>query len=193
MKMRPFLGQGLVDIRRLGAGRVAPWATDRRPDEGTTMRSRWWLGAAATLPLIGLAITSGGAVPAGAAGANHSTRIISTHTTGLAAGNPFCKRLGKRYLASAGAQMFCFGSQPNGPVAGHSPVSRSASAPANVNAASFAEDVSPAGVRLYGQSETSIAASGPYVVEAWNDATSFASPCPSPMAKEEGTGFGFSA
>lgn len=157
------------------------------------MRRKLWLGAAATLPLIGLAITSGGAVPAGAASAHHSAHVASTHTTGLAAGNPFCKRLGNRYQASAGAQMFCFGPQPNGPAAGHAPVARSAGAPANVNAASFAEDVSPAGVQADGQSETSIAASGPYVVEAWNDATSFLSTCPSPMAKEEGTGFGFSA
>ena len=157
------------------------------------MRPRLWIGAAATLPLIGLAITSGGAVPAGAAGAHHSTRTASTHTTGLAAGNPFCKGLGKRYLASAGARMFCFGPQPSGPAAGHAPAGRSAGAPANVNAASFAEDVNPAGVPADGQSETSIAAAGPYVVEAWNDATGFIAPCPSPMAKEEGTGFGFSA
>ncbi len=31
------------------------------------------------------------------------------------------------------------------------------------------------------------------MVEAWNDATSFLSGCPSPMSKEEGTGLGFSA
>ena len=157
------------------------------------MRRRLWLGAAATLPLIGLAITSGGAVPAGAASAHHFAHVASTHTTGLAAGNPFCKKLGKGYWASSGAHMFCFGPQPNGPAAAHAPVARSAGGPANVDAASFAEDVSPAGVRLYGQSETSIAASGPYVAEAWNDSTGFASPCPSPMAKEELTGFGFSA
>ena len=157
------------------------------------MRRRLWLGAAATLPLIGLAITSGGAVPAGAASAHHFAHVASTHTTGLAAGNPFCKKLGKGYWASSGAHMFCFGPQPNGPAAAHAPVARSAGGPANVDAASFAEDVSPAGARLYGQSETSIAASGPYVAEAWNDSTGFASPCPSPMAKEELTGFGFSA
>jgi hypothetical protein len=157
------------------------------------MRRRLWLGAAATLPLIGLAINSGGAVPAGAASARPSAHAASTHTTGLAAGNPFCKRLGTRYQASAGAHMFCFGPQPNGPAAGHAPVARSAGAPANVNAASFAEDVNPAGVRADGQSETSIAASGPFVVEAWNDSTGFLSSCPSPMAKEELTGFGFSA
>ena len=158
------------------------------------MRRRLWLGAAATLPLIGFAITSGGAVPAGAASSGHSAHAASVPTTGLAAGNPFCKRLlSKRLAASSGAYMFCFGAQPNGPAARHAAVSRSAGAPANVNAASFAEDVNPAGVQADGQSETSIAAAGPYVVEAWNDSTTFFSACPSPMAKEEGTGFGFSA
>jgi hypothetical protein len=157
------------------------------------MRSRLWLGAAATLPLIGLAITSGGAVPAGAARAHHSAYAASTRTTGLAAGNPFCERLQtKHYWASAGAHMFCFGRQRNGPAPGHAPVSRIAGALGNVDAASLAEDVSPAGVRAYGQSEVSIAASGPYVAEEWNDSTTFFSPCPSPMAKEEGSGFGFS-
>ena len=77
---------------------------------------------------------------------------------------------------------------------GPAAVRQGAGAPRNVDAASFAEDVTPpAGVQADGQSETSIAASGPYVAEAWNDATGFFAPCPSPMAKEEGTGFGFSA
>src|SRR5690349_21204851 len=106
------------------------------------MRRRLWLGAAATLPLIGLAINSGGAVPAGAASVHRSAHAASTRTTGLAAGNPFCKRLGKRYWASAGAHMFCFGPQPNGPAREHAPVGQSAGASSNVNAASFAEDVS---------------------------------------------------
>lgn len=157
------------------------------------MGHRLWLGAAATLPLIGLAITSGGAVPAGAASARHSAHAASGPTTGLAAGNPFCKKLSKGYWASAGAHMFCFGPQPNGPAAGHASASQSAGTSSNVDAASFAEDVSPAGVRADGQSETSIAASGPYVAEEWNDSTTFVSTCPSPMAKEEGSGFGFSA
>jgi len=157
------------------------------------MRRRLWIGAAATLPLIGLAITSGGAAPAGAASAHHSAHAASVPTTGLAAGNPFCKRLGKRYEASAGAHMFCFGAQPNGPAAGHAPAGQSVGGLSNVDAASFAEDVSPAGVQADGQSETSIAASGPDVAEEWNDSTTFVSSCPSPMAKEEGSGFGFSA
>src|SRR5690348_2384832 len=133
------------------------------------MRRRLWLGVAATLPLIGLAITGGGVVPAGAVGASSSVNATTTRTTGLAAGNPFCKELGKRYWASAGAHMFCFGRQPNGRTPRNVPVRRSAGTLRNVDAASLAEDVSPAGVRAYGQSETSIAASGPYVAEEWND------------------------
>ena len=119
----------------------------------------------------------------------------ASRRTGLAAGNPFCKKLGKRLQASAGAQMFCFGLQRSGPASQRPAAGPRAGrrAPANVNAASLAEDVSPTGVRGYGQSETSIAASGPYVVEAWNDSTTFFSACPSPANKEESTGFAFSA
>ena len=104
--------------------------------------------------------------------------------------NPLCSRLGKEIQASSGAQMFCYGSQPtgNGVVRG----TPGASFGPNSNAASPSEDVSPAGVQAYGQSEVSIAATGNYVVEAWNDATGFFSPCPSPLHKEELTGFGFS-
>ncbi len=159
------------------------------------MRRRLWLGAAATLPLIGLAITSGGVAPAGAASAPHSARAASTRTTGLAAGNPFCKRLlDKRLLASSGAHMFCFGPQQGtGATRRPAAIGQAAGAPRNVDAASFAEDVSPAGVQADGQSETSIAASGPFVAEEWNDATGFLSSCPAAMAKEELSGFGFSA
>jgi hypothetical protein len=126
--------------------------------------------------------------------ASTATRAATIHgrITGSAAGNPFCKNLGVKYQASAGAQAFCFGLRRSGP----GPAARRFAATpvsANVNAANLAEDVSPNGTRAYGQSETSIAASGPYVVEAWNDSTSFFSPCPSPSAKEEGTGFGFSS
>jgi hypothetical protein len=87
--------------------------------------------------------------------------------------------------------MYCFGPQHNGTAtATNSPASSFGS---NVNAASLSEDVSPSGVRAYGQSETSIAANGGYVVEAWNDSTGFFAPCPSPQNKEELTGFAFSA
>lgn len=101
----------------------------------------------------------------------------------------FCANLNKLYWGSSGAQMYCFGSQPNG--SAHA-TGTSSSASANVNAASPAEDRNPAGVQMYGQSETSVAGIGSYVVEAWNDATAFASPCPSPGFKEELTGYGFS-
>jgi hypothetical protein len=105
--------------------------------------------------------------------------------------NPFCARLGHSIQASAGAQMYCFGAKLGAaPAFRAQPLGPSSSA--NVNAASLAEDVSPNGVRGYGQSETSIGAAGNYVVEAWNDSTAFFSPCGSPMNKEELTGFAFS-
>ena len=158
-----------------------------------TMRWRLWLGAA-VVPLMALAITGGVLAPADASNSSHAAHAGTVRTTGLAAHNPFCKNLGKRYQASAGANMFCFGSQVHVGSHAKSPAVREGpGAPGNVDAASFAEDVSPAGVQADGQSETSIAASGPYVVENWNDSTGFFSPCPSPMAKEELTGFGFSS
>jgi hypothetical protein len=62
----------------------------------------------------------------------------------------------------------------------------------NVDAANPNEDISPSGFQAFGQSETSIAAQGHNVVEAWNDATGFFSPCGSPNYKDELTGFGYS-
>ncbi len=102
----------------------------------------------------------------------------------------FCDNLGKRYQASSGAQMYCFGVQQSG--TGQLSSNQTKSFGTNVDAASFSEDISPAGVRAYGQSEVSIAGIGSYVVEAWNDSTSFFSSCGSAMYKEEATGFGFS-
>ncbi len=108
-------------------------------------------------------------------------------------GNPFCQGLGRRYLASSAAWAFCKGPQPHGPSGPHAHAPAAGhpvlGAPGNVNAASPAEDVSPGGVRGYGQTETSIAASGRYVVEAWNDATGHFSACPSPKAQHTGLGF----
>jgi hypothetical protein len=120
---------------------------------------------------------------------------------GSGAGNPFCKELGNQIQASSAAQSFCFGPQQNGPNNGQSgsPATSGGSGGtnpsfgSNIDAANPSEDISPSGVQFPGQSETSLAATGPYVVEAWNDATGFFSPCPSPMNKEELTGFGFSA
>lgn len=117
---------------------------------------------------------------------------------------PFCARLGHSIQASAGAHLFCdaqTGTRPMGAggqassSAITSPVSVGAN-PAfgrNVDAANPAEDVTPAQVQLYGQSETSIAALGSFVVEAWNDSTGFATRCPAIQSKEELTGFGFSS
>jgi hypothetical protein len=121
--------------------------------------------------------------------------VTPTHASGgtrYGAGNnnPICSRLGKSLQGSSGMQMFCFGSQSS--VGGHQVVSKNASFGSNVNAANPSEDVSLSGTRADGQSETSIAGSGQYVVEAWNDSTSFISPTCSPMNKDQGTGFGFS-
>jgi len=116
-------------------------------------------------------------------------------------GTPFCNSLYNPSLnptgtifASQGAQMYCFGRQFS--FGGNRPLALTASATTpkikNVDAANPAEDISPNGTQAYGQSETSIAAAGNYVVEAWNDSTGFVAPCPSPDSKEELTGFGFS-
>ena len=110
--------------------------------------------------------------------------------------NPyFCNRVKeKKAFVSQGAQMYCFGPQPSsGTTGAFGAASLATATPANVAASNLAEDVAPNGTRGYGQSETSVAANGPYVVEAWNDATSFFAPCGSPQYKEESTGFAFSA
>ena len=117
--------------------------------------------------------------------------------TGMAklSNHPVCQHLGKSIQASSGAQMACFGPQFNGSGARAASVRAATGTTlfrASVNAADFSEDISPAGLRAYGQSETSIAAAGSYVVEAWNDSTGFfSSPC-SPMNKDQLTGFAFS-
>lgn len=110
-----------------------------------------------------------------------------------------CQKLGTQIQGSSGMQLYCFGPQPNGAASpavrlGAS-LSSASSSPQknggkggfipNVNAANTAEDISPSGARAFGQSETSIAASRSYVVEAWNDSTGFFSPCGSPNNKEE--------
>src|SRR5580692_11430090 len=98
---------------------------------------------------------------------------------------PFCKKLFNpnlnprgKIFASQGAQMYCFGFQLNSgsnrPLVLALPTGIK-----NVDAANPAEDISPNGTEAFGQSETSIAAVDQYVVEAWNDATTFFSPCPS--------------
>ena len=124
------------------------------------------------------------------------THTLQTPSTSK--GNPICSKLGKSLQASQGAQMFCFGPQSNGSSSANTVLNNSSSASnnpsfgSNVDAANPQEDVTPSGVQIHGQSETSVATAGPYVVEAWNDGTGFFAPCGSPMNKEELTGFGFS-
>src|SRR5579863_8594365 len=126
-----------------------------------------------------------------AAPGNAQTRILSKAD--------FCSHLGKTMQASSGAQMYCFGPQANGPgnAAQREPQTTTQNAAggglANVDAATLSEDRTGSGAYIGGQSETSIAASGNYVVEAWNDATGFYSACGSPNYKEELTGYGFSS
>jgi hypothetical protein len=125
--------------------------------------------------------------------------VVVGHLHANAAGNPkenpICQHLGKTIQASSGAQMFCFGPQQNGAspaTALANSSTETANLGSNVDAATLSEDVTPSGVQIHGQSETSIAAAGPYVVEAWNDGTGMFAPCGSPQNKEELTGFGFS-
>jgi hypothetical protein len=138
-----------------------------------------------------IAFTLAVAFTGGSASAASAYSAVTTSATNHSS-NPLCQKLGKTFQGSSGMQMWCFGEQPNGP--GQALKSRSSGgASPNVDAANPAEDVSASGVQLYGQSETSIAAIGPYVVEGWNDATSFVATCGAAMNKEEGTGLGFSA
>ena len=157
------------------------------------------VAAAALCAVIGLAAAAPAAASLAAqygTASHHRMAQATAVKTGLAAGVPFCKKLAKGQIeASLAMNMYCFGpsrGQAPGRPAVSLPVAPAA-VPRNVDAASPAEDVSPAGVPAEGQEETSIAAAGPYVVEAWNDATTFFAACPSPMHKEEGTGYGFSA
>jgi len=88
--------------------------------------------------------------------------------------------------------MYCFGPQPNIGSSARRKLSSSYAVSSNVDAANPNEDITQSGVRVYGQSETSTAAIDGFVLEAWNDATGFYAPCPSPNNKEELTGYGFS-
>src|SRR6266566_799176 len=108
--------------------------------------------------------------------------------------HPICNEIGTKLELSSGARMWCFGPQFSGSSsAGRSMLMRHTTNGSNVDAANPAEDVSQGGVQAFGQAETSIGSVAPYVVVAWNDATGFFAPCPSPMSKEELTGFAFSS
>jgi len=136
---------------------------------------------------------------------------VTNAPTPVAAANGFCARLGQSLAASSGAQMFCdaqsgspaakarlkaAANQANAREMGQQPAQRRFGN--NVDAGNPQEDQYPLppSAQVYGQAETSIAATGPYVVEAWNDATGFFAPCGlpySPPFKEELTGYGFSS
>ena len=165
------------------------------------MQRKWWfttvMAVVATLALAGVV------PPAGAASAARARHVSAARvspvtrasrlTTGAQAGNPFCARLGKQYEASSAAQAFCFGPQLHKGTHVPPAITEGPSGIRNADAASLSEDVTPAGVSAQGQSEVSIAAAGPYVVESWNDATGFLTTCPAAMSKEELSGLGFSA
>jgi len=107
---------------------------------------------------------------------------------------PFCTQLKTgKVQASSGAHAFCSPPQTGATAAAQTLASTSTGKfGSNVNAATVSEDVTPSGVQAHGQSEVSLAAAGPYVVEAWNDATGFFAPCGTLQNKEELTGFAFS-
>jgi hypothetical protein len=144
--------------------------------------------------LAAACVIAGGTMYAGV-GTTHA----GAPSAGSGAFSKFCSRLhtssqtSGTIEASSGAQMLCFGPQSgSGSGQPSTPTKSGGTTPKNVDAARPSEDISPAGAQAYGQSEVSVAAVGNAVVEAWNDATSFFSPCPSPNYKEEGTGLGFS-
>lgn len=141
--------------------------------------------------LIALTIIASFAIGVLGTGSTSYAASTSTRTKAATNNNPICAELGTKIQGSTGMQMWCKGPQPNGPT--NAPIAANPSFGSNVDAANPREDHSPSGVQAYGQSEESVASVGPYVIEAWNDATGFFSPCPSPMNKEELTGYGFSA
>ena len=91
--------------------------------------------------------------------------------------------------------MYCFGPERNGSIEHSAVISPEVTGKGldNVNAANPVEDRTGSGAYIGGQSETSIAASGNYVVETWNYGTGFFHACGAPMYKEELTGYAFSS
>jgi hypothetical protein len=142
------------------------------------------------------------------AGALFSPALFSNaHQLTVSASFDFCASLAHGMYASTGARTFCqvkSGERRVGLV--QKQIARrpqvfgeiGVEAPArnfgnNIDAGNPHEDQTPAGAQIYFQSETSVAAVGQYVVEAWNDGTGMALPCPAAMYVEELTGFGFSS
>jgi hypothetical protein len=152
------------------------------------MRRRKLLAILLTL-VVPVAVLAVFVAPGRIAAFNHSAAQSTAKTNN----NPICGKLGTKIQISTGGQMWCKGAQVTKPTQPRAVSMNSGSLfSANVNAANTNEDIAPNGIRGYGQSETSIASAGPYVVEAWNDATGFFSPCGSAGNKEELTGIGFS-
>ena len=155
-----------------------------RPTLGARFR-RWAAGGVVAIGLLPL------------------SAAINTPT--VSATDNFCANLGHGINASSGAHMYCDYAASHKPGQVKSRVAARAARSEhnsqgearqfgnNVDSASPQEDQAPATQQSYGQSETSIAAIGSYVVHAWNDATGFFTPCPSPMYKEELSGYGFSS
>src|SRR5438067_8245609 len=165
--------------------------------------SRFFNRKSVAFILVALALVAGvlGTVAIrGNATQSHAAAPKAHSNVGTTTQSPqkFCDRVKSGQIqVSAGARMYCFGPQNgNGSpaAANHKPTPGSKTTfGTNVDAANPQEDIAPNGTQAYGQSEVSVAGVGRYVVEAWNDATGFFSPCPSPMNKEELTGYGFSA
>lgn len=156
-----------------------------RPRVGSRLR-RWAAGGVVALGLLPLS----GAVNAPVA----------------SAANSFCAELGHGMNASAGAHMYCDYLATARPIAPRAKAATpQAQVPAehnsqnppqssnNVNSANPQEDQTSATLQSYGQSETSIAGIGSYVVHAWNDSTGFLAQCPSANFKDQLTGYGFSS
>jgi hypothetical protein len=156
-----------------------------RPRVGSRLR-RWAAGGIVALGLLPLS--------------------AAVNTPAASAANTFCAELGHGINASAGAHMYCDYQASAHPIAPKARAASQAQIPAehnnqdaqkqfasNVDSATPQEDQSSATVQLYGQSETSIAAIGSYVVHAWNDATGFFQTCPGANFKEQLTGYGFSS
>jgi hypothetical protein len=148
--------------------------------------------------LIALALVAGAVSTIALRGGTSSTHAAGSNLPNTVAAQSsklaFCAKLGKTYQASSGAMMACNGPQPNGNgAAAGGNKKKPSNFGSNVDAANPQEDISPNGTLAYGQSEESTAATGRYVVEAWNDSTGFFSPPCSPMYKDQLTGFGFSS
>jgi hypothetical protein len=138
---------------------------------------------------FGTVVLRGGAAPSRASAPKSNASMAKA--TDKAS---FCAQVNHSIAVSSGAMMYCNGSQPHGnSSAASKSKSKKNSFGSNVDAANPTEDVTPNGTQVYGQSETSVAATGRYVVEQWNDATSFFSPPCSPNYEDQGSGWGFSS